>query len=251
MTFMLSSTLAHLVADFILQSDRLVQEKDLLYVKAHIHHELTVLVCSTIALHFYGTLGLGLALLLTVTHAAIDYLKSRGRSDLPRRQLALFVLDQALHLVAITAVWDIFQPDLSEKVIGFYSANLMPRARALLGTVSGVAINDLLAIAVAYVSAVFAGASLVRYMLDTFVLPDNLRVDTGAGRYIGMLERALMLTLVLADALPSIAFVIAAKALARFKQLERAEFAEYYLLGTLSSTLIAITIGALLRRFIL
>lgn len=72
-------------------------------------------------------------------------------------------------------------------------------------------------------------------------------MDTKYGRYIGMLERTLMVTLVVSGALSSIAFVIAAKALARFRQLAEFRFGEYYLIGTLSSTLIAVATGAILR----
>ena len=39
-----------------------------------------------------------------------------------------------------------------------------------------------------------------------------------AGRYIGMLERALILTLTLAGAFTAIAFVLTAKSIARYKE---------------------------------
>jgi hypothetical protein len=46
-------------------------------------------------------------------------------------------------------------------------------------------------------------------------------------------------TFVLAGAEAAIGLVIAAKTLARFKQLDDRDFAEYYLLGTLASVAIA------------
>ena len=55
-----------------------------------------------------------------------------------------------------------------------------------------------------------------------------------------MLERLIVSALVLANASTAVGFVIAAKTLARFKQLDDREFAEYYLLGTLASTAVAI-----------
>jgi hypothetical protein len=70
-----------------------------------------------------------------------------------------------------------------------------------------------------------------------------------AGRTIGFLERAIILTLTLSGAYTSIAFVLTAKSIARYKELENKDFAEYYLVGTLLSTLIAILGGLFLRRF--
>jgi len=59
------------------------------------------------------------------------------------------------------------------------------------------------------------------------------------GEAIGILERLLIVTLVLAGAEAAIGLVIAAKTLARFKQLDDRDFAEYYLLGTLASVAVA------------
>lgn len=55
------------------------------------------------------------------------------------------------------------------------------------------------------------------------------------GRVIGLLERLVMFVLVLLGEFSAIGFLIAAKAMARFKQLEEQNFAEYFLVGTLAS----------------
>jgi hypothetical protein len=72
-------------------------------------------------------------------------------------------------------------------------------------------------------------------------------VDTkeyNAGRVIGFLERWLMFLVVLhSENLSALAFIIAAKGLARMKQLENKQFAEYMLIGTLLSTLAAVLVG--------
>ena len=59
------------------------------------------------------------------------------------------------------------------------------------------------------------------------------------GEAIGIIERLLIVTFVLVGAESAIGLVIAAKTLARFKQLDDRDFAEYYLLGTLASVAIA------------
>lgn len=65
-----------------------------------------------------------------------------------------------------------------------------------------------------------------------------------------MLERALILTLVLKGLLFTATIVLTAKSIARFNELKDKGFAEYYLVGTLFSILIAIA-GGLLLQYIL
>jgi len=60
------------------------------------------------------------------------------------------------------------------------------------------------------------------------------------GATIGILERLLLVTFVLTDAAAAIGLVVAAKTLARCKQLDDRDFAEYYLLGTLASVAVAL-----------
>ena len=68
-----------------------------------------------------------------------------------------------------------------------------------------------------------------------------------AGRAIGTLERWIMVTLILVGQYGLIGLVLTAKSIARFKKIEQdPEFAEYYLLGTLYSTLIALLCGMVL-----
>ncbi len=60
------------------------------------------------------------------------------------------------------------------------------------------------------------------------------------GATIGVLERILVVVFVLTGTEAAIGFVVAAKTLARFRQLDDRDFAEYYLLGTLASVAVAI-----------
>jgi hypothetical protein len=63
------------------------------------------------------------------------------------------------------------------------------------------------------------------------------------GATIGVLERLLIVTFVLTGSEAAIGFVVAAKTLARFRQLDDRDFAEYYLLGTLASVAVAVGSG--------
>jgi len=70
----------------------------------------------------------------------------------------------------------------------------------------------------------------------------------GSGRIIGQLERTLGLVLILIGQWAALAILIAAKSVARFEELKEREFAEYYLVGTLSSLTVAVAVGMLLGK---
>ena len=110
----------------------------------------------------------------------------------------------------------------------------------------------LLATGYLYVSG--RGVVLIRSVLELSSLQmrrDEDRtagaIDVARGRAIGSLERALALTLVLLGEYGAVGWIIAAKSLARFKALEEREFAEYFLVGTLASFLLAVLAGVGLR----
>ena len=78
--------------------------------------------------------------------------------------------------------------------------------------------------------------------------PADAPSEAGIGSAIGIIERLLISALVLAGGLLAIGLVIAAKTLARFKQLDDRDFAEYYLLGTLASVTFAVVTSLVALR---
>ncbi len=74
--------------------------------------------------------------------------------------------------------------------------------------------------------------------------------DGGAGGYgevIGVLERVLILPMIVAGKYEALGLVLAAKTIARHKKMEDEDFAEYFLVGTLSSILLVFGVAALLN----
>lgn len=68
-----------------------------------------------------------------------------------------------------------------------------------------------------------------------------IRADRKAGRKIGTIERFIKLLFLSKDQFVAIGFVLTAKSVARYDKITKDEkFAEYYLLGTLVSTLCVI-----------
>ncbi|MGZ4107383.1 MAG: DUF3307 domain-containing protein, partial [Tumebacillaceae bacterium] len=60
-----------------------------------------------------------------------------------------------------------------------------------------------------------------------------------------------VMTLIFAGQYSAIAFIVTAKSLFRFKQLNHREWAEYFLVGTLSSVVLGMACGLLLRLILL
>ncbi len=79
---------------------------------------------------------------------------------------------------------------------------------------------------------------------------DGAAARPGGGEIIGLLERLLVFVLVLAGNLASVGFIVAFKSAARFPQFKDTDFAEYFLIGSLTSiglaTLLGLLIGALI-----
>jgi len=132
--------------------------------------------------------------------------------------------------------------------IGMALDNLVvPRASGLWWGKAGL-------IGTAYLYICGRGVVLVRAVLELPTLKmrrDEDRnagaIDIARGRAIGALERAVGLTLVLLGEFSALGIILAAKSIARFRALEDREFAEYFLIGTLASLLLALAGGVVVR----
>jgi hypothetical protein len=101
--------------------------------------------------------------------------------------------------------------------------------------------------------AMFCWATMVTVgvigMVRAGGIPDQIEPHLGAGEVIGILERLLTLALVLAGGLTAVGFAITAKAAARYPQFKDPAFAEYFLIGTLSSVGLATLAGLAVGLF--
>lgn len=71
--------------------------------------------------------------------------------------------------------------------------------------------------------------------------------EYNTGRVIGMLERIFVFLFVLLNQYAAIGFILAAKGVTRFKDFESRTFAEYVLIGTLLSALLAMAVGFIVK----
>ncbi len=72
--------------------------------------------------------------------------------------------------------------------------------------------------------------------------------EYNTGRIIGMLERTIIYIAVLNNEVAAIGLVLAAKAFTRYKEFEDRDFAEYVLIGTLLSAVIAVAVAMVVKE---
>ncbi len=244
--------LAHIIADFLLQSPQTVAEKSRGVLRGYLLHFGGHCAALALLTHPYFSAATAfLWIALPAAHLLIDWLKNRLFPHGHPAAALIFLLDQGLHLLLIFCAWQWTAPPPCVTVTSFYRRLLTPAGSALMGPLFCSKTAPALFTAVIYGFVIFGGAALVPKVLalEAFRLPGPAGRSGGsrrAGRYIGMLERAIILSLTLADAFAAIAFVLTAKSIARYKELECRSFAEYYLAGTLLSTLLAILGGLLI-----
>lgn len=287
---LLSLIIAHLIADFYLQTDSMVQDK-LKNIKKHIFHHLmvnTFVLSLTWYLNFQSvpiTAIIWPVVFITGTHFIIDLFKIRLVDQYTNREnlnkLWFFVIDQVLHLLMIlialqlfyniplVSVFDRFTELLIENggEIGKLNTVMFLTIILILGTtVSGHVIRILLGSLPSQLLT-FEGKYTFKNDLKETDYPKNSNGERGLseqysymifnkhdlsrGKLIGYIERLLVILLTYYGSYPAIAFIVTAKSIARFKQIDDRDWAEYFLLGTLTSMFLGIVFGILLREVLI
>ncbi|HLA85152.1 MAG TPA: DUF3307 domain-containing protein [Thermoguttaceae bacterium] len=253
-TVFLAAVAAHLLADFCLQSDADVAAKRRFRFWAFFKHA-TIHAVAVYLFVGLWTLGL-LPVVVLFSHLLIDgaketvlrWLAPRDADDRPRVRWKFWsiVVDQLLH-VAVLAIAVVFLSRLDLIPGEPYWCTLLgtgPWQKALV-LLSGVVLA-------VYTGGVLIGV-LVHPMLQEIraaggsngLSPEQRGLEHG-GRFIGQLERALILLFILTGQPAGVGFLIAAKSIFRFGELKddtaRKE-AEYIIIGTLLSFAWALTIA--------
>ena len=200
--------LAHVVADFLLQTKGMVARKK--EPQVLLLHGVIVLITAQAAL---GRVDAWEPLALAAAHIVTDAVKVYALPD----RLAAFLGDQCAHGVTILAV-ALYAPDL------FAGGAWAPFAW----------LPALMTLAAGFVIATFAGGHAVAYLVAQWSehMPEGL---PNAGRLIGQMERGIIFTLIIAGQPGGIGFLIAAKSVLRFDTARKNHVAEYVIVGTLAS----------------
>lgn len=222
-TWLVKLILAHLVTDFILQPTSWIENRNKNHFRSpslYAHG----LVTAIAALLLIGIQYWWVVLIILVTHIAIDGWKSYRPNE-----TKYFLIDQSLHLLVILSCWYFI----------FLDTNNLVAAWATVTT------QNILVPVTAYVFVSFPTGILIGQLTKKWrdQITDAPSLGS-AGKWIGIIERIVILTFVFTHQYEAIGFLIAAKSLLRFNETNRPEIkTEYLLIGTLISIAIAILTG--------
>ncbi|MGE5604304.1 MAG: DUF3307 domain-containing protein [Bacteroidota bacterium] len=248
MNSLLLSILANLSADLLLQSRKIASAKDNLKPTAIVLHGVMVFGAILFFLHGYQWPTLiGYAAVMTGIHLAIDLFKgliSRIRN--PGLNLLAIIMDQILHVITVIVIWTWFDLQANQEIMSFYERIFRVNALVSFTGIADSAVKFIperfLLGVIVYLYVCLGGSTLIDKFLLWLRQKEEVFGDQTyrTGKWIGILERLIVLSLILNNALGSVAFILTAKSIARFNELSNRDFAEYYLIGTLSSTMLAI-----------
>lgn len=216
--------LGHVLADFAFQTKQMVAGKH--RIRPWLFHVGVVFAAQSLLLvPILPVTGVLVIAALAITHGIIDWAKSSIQKR-TNRQLWPFLADQALHAASLIIAWQALKKTPLNEWPSWW-----PNVDAA---------EPALVLAAFIFNGIGAGA-LVRALLADFGPVQDRDGVQGAGFLIGVLERWLILTLALVGQWSAIGLVVAAKSLVRMDRFhDDKSFAEYYLLGTFSSLLLAI-----------
>lgn len=221
---------AHLAGDFILQSDKMCANKISKFSSARYralaYHALIQAVLSYVFVSQWR--GWLIPVVIGISHFIIDL----GKTMSNRNGLISFLWDQIAHYCVIIGLW----------WFTFAKVPQMDMAGEIFST-------SFWLIATAYIAVLAPTSILIKSFIEYEEWMPSDSVSQGlpnAGKWIGYLERILILTFIFTNNIEGIGFLLAAKSVFRFGELNKAKdikITEYVLIGTFASFTIAILIG--------
>jgi len=245
-TILIKLIAAHLIGDFLLQTDRLCGMKysnntSKRLIGLGIHSSIQAILSYIFIAEW--TLWI-VPLVIFISHFVIDFVKVVCNGRLP----ALLV-DQFAHYIVIVGLWWL----LCIKGWGYIST---PYLSLSFWTILTSYIAVLVPTSILIKSFIEFEGWMPNQSLpsaDPSQQEESLQGLPNAGKWIGYLERVLILTFIYTGNVEGIGFLLAAKSVFRFGELNRTQdikVTEYVLIGTFVSFTIAIVIGFGVKWFI-
>jgi hypothetical protein len=227
--------LAHILGDFLFQPNSWVKEKERkkalawqLYAHVFIHGLLTLLL-------LFDLTDWKLVVTIMFSHLIIDYAKLKFQTE--NSKITWFIIDQILHLAVIL-------------ILGLFWINKEKELLDLL-------LSDTFIIMATAVLFLTQPTSIILSVLvkpwSDAITNEKEKSLKNAGKYIGILERLLVLVFICTHHFEAIGFLLATKSVFRFgdlKESKERKLTEYILIGTLLSFGIALLVG-LLTQYLL
>lgn len=267
--------IAHLIGDFFLQPVKLVEQKKN-SIKGLIIHTIIYTLMIALVLLLFGNIWeiIFWTFLIFISHFAIDYVRIKINKNNKNNNIRFysFVIDQLIHVLILVINAFVIESDLN--VIGMFFYDIEILREIGFNNIINYSLSILIVLKPSSIfikyfldfifikkeknftdekeniitsyNLIISNENKVEKKIEISQqkVVDNLKEKNNdsdnIGSLIGILERVIILLLGALGLYGSIALVLTAKSLARFKQLENKKFAEKYLVGTLMSLIIAI-----------
>ncbi|HHX55297.1 MAG TPA: DUF3307 domain-containing protein [Clostridiales bacterium] len=240
--------LGHILGDFYLQSDKMARNKEQSIRWVFIHGMVYLTSMIFVILPFISYELVKGVILASILHFLIDIIKYIYFSKIITRanksielERDIFFLDQALHFICLVIVAYLLA----------YSNELVIRFNwiEMFFYISNIQVMKLLSWILALLIAHKPANIVIQNLLKKYKVEEektDKNNDKNAGRFIGTVERIIMLIFLSIKEFSAIGLVLTAKSIARYDKISKdKDFAEYYLLGTLISTTLAIVTSLL------
>jgi len=220
---------AHLIGDFVIQTDKWVKHKEDYKIKSkylYYHSILHGILVYLFIAEFNKPL---LPILIIIVHYGIDTVKLYLK-----KSFTIFALDQLIHFLSLTFLWILFY-EKADKITQLFVDIIANKTFWIIGT--------------AYLIVFWPVSTLIHQFTYKWnnQMDENLDESLpNAGKWIGRLERTLILTFILIQQFEAIGFLLAAKSVFRFGDLRDEndrKRTEYILIGTLISFTVTIAVG--------
>lgn len=235
--------ITHFLADFTFQTTKLAQKKfnDFKYLVFH-----GLIYAVTFLVPFFSLIKFNRAILpyfiIISSHFFVDWTRKFVDKKFNNKSIMFtsFIVDQILHVLILAILYYTFSL-YSETTPIYEHIQKLPHLNSIVTySLTFIIIWDPVAVLI---------KKLFTYIFDVNVCLHEEN-DPQIGRIIGKLERIIIATLVLCNQFGAIGFVLTAKSIARYKQLEDKNFAEKYLVGTLTSVTIALITSMILKQLL-
>lgn len=226
--FFVLQLIAHILADFFFQSDRLaIQKNELGFRSPFLKWHILIVFLFSWLLSFQIQFVFG-ALIIALTHYIIDGFKPWINRSKTFGKYAFFI-DQALHILVLS-------------VVCYAYACYAPMDTWLNIPVS----KSFLLVVFCYMLCLKPANIFIKEVFRAYEIKVPGSDDLpNAGKLIGVLERVLVLTFILMAEFQAVGFLIAAKSILRYKNDDTIK-TEYVLIGTMLSFGIAVLLGLLI-----
>lgn len=231
MLLFLKFLLAHILGDFVFQSESWVKDKEdkkVKSIKLYVHIAIHAFLLLLILQFDFSAYWAGFSLII-VSHYGIDLLKLYLQKKKTKR--IWFFIDQILHLICIVIATS-FYVDFNVSL-------------------ENIITEKFLLLLIFLLLVIFVAAIIIKLIITQWNPEKKKENDDSlakAGQYIGIIERLFVFTFVITNHWEAIGFLLAAKSVFRFGDLTSSKdrkLTEYILIGTLLSFGFAILLGVL------